>query len=204
MIICRRMAIVVVAILTLLAAESQAQEPRGFVTLKGGLTAEDSEDGLNGTVAAIGVSGAIALTANWRGEVELWVPRYLEDANGDPKHRDIVLGFSAIRMFRAGRTRPFFIAGFALTRTQDWFTVCTADRVLQPSGETVRAIVGCDEAGIIDRVRDRNDGRDGFLQAGGGIEIPVTDRARIVADVRFSIAPTALLVRPGIGLSIGF
>ena len=64
--------------------------------------------------------------------------------------------------------------------------------------------MSCDEPDVIERRRERNDGRDGYLLVGGGLEIPIGARAHIVADLRVSLAPTSMLVRPGIGVAIGF
>lgn len=186
-----------------LPALASAQDPRVWVAPKIGVTAENSEDNLKGTVPALGVAAAVPLGAGWSVEGELWVPGYLEDARGEPRHRDILFGVSAKRMFRAGRVHPYLLAGFSLSRTQDWFTFCTAERSSGGApAETV--LVSCDEPDVIDRRRERNDGTDGYALAGAGVEIPLTTRVRVVADVRLSLAPVSILVRPSVGVSFGF
>jgi hypothetical protein len=191
------------AVFTLLLAQpALAQEPRFSAAVNGGLTIENSEDGLTGTVAALGATASVGFSQWWRGEVELWLPRYLEDGNGEPKHRDILLSFSAVRTFRAGPTRPFLLAGFSFSQTQDWFTFCTAPRNI--GGTLTPALVSCDEPDVVERRRERNDGTDGYALLGGGVEIPVGSRVRIVGDVRFSLAPVSVLVRPAVGVAFTF
>ena len=106
-------------------------------------------------------------------------------------------------MFRAGRIHPYLLAGLSLTRTQDWFTFCTAERS-SGGGPAETVLVSCDEPDVIDRRRERNDGTDGYALAGAGVEIPLTTRVLIVADIRLSLAPVSILVRPSVGLSFGF
>ena len=197
--------IALAALVSLLAASAaSAQAPRFSVAVKGGVTIENSEDGLSGTVPAIGATGSFPFNRWWRGEVEFWLPGYLEDDRGEPKHRDILFGFAAVRTFGEGTARPFVLTGLSITRTQDWFTFCTAERVPGTGGPPVRALVSCDEPDVIDRRRERNDGTDGYALVGGGVEVSITPRVSLVADLRMSLAPTSLLVRPGVGVSIGF
>lgn len=181
-----------------------AQETRFLAGLKGGATVENSEDGLTGTVPAVGTWFSVALNPRWRAELEIWVPQYLKDNLGEPKHRDVLISGSVVRMFTAGTSRPFVLAGLSFSRTQDWFTFCTAPRTQQPGGGTVLALVGCDEPDVIERRRERNDGADGYLLLGGGIEIPVGRRLSVVADVRASVAPVSVLLRPGVGVAFRF
>ena len=85
---CRRNGVALVGLaVTLVASDGLAQQPRGSLALKAGVTAENSEDGLRGTVAALGLTGSVALGSRWRGEAEFWLPRYLKDDNGDARHR---------------------------------------------------------------------------------------------------------------------
>lgn len=161
-----------------LAMPAAAQEARGLLALKGGVTSEHSEDGLTGTVPAIGATAGWRFASGWRVEVELWVPGYLEDARGEPKHRDILFSGAAVRHFGSARARPYLLAGLSLTRTEDWFT--------RPVG------------------RIKNVGTDGYLLTGGGVEIAVARRLAVVADVRVSLAPVSVLVRPGVGLALKF
>ena len=137
---------------TLLAfpALASAQDPRVWVTPKVGVTTENSEDNLKGTVPAVGLTVAVPLGTGWSVEGELWLPGYLDDARGEPRHRDILFGVSAKRMFRAGRMQPYLLAGFSLTRTQDWFTFCTAARSPGTGGPAVPTLVSCDEPDVIE------------------------------------------------------
>ena len=198
----RRIALGVVALLAL-TAPALAQDQGVWVAAKAGVTTENSEDNLAGTVPALGLTAAVPLGAGWSLEGELWVPGYLDDARGEPLHRDILFGVSAKRMFRAGRIHPYLLAGLSLTRTQDWFTFCTAERS-SGGGPAETVLVSCDEPDVIDRRRERNDGTDGYALAGAGVEIPLTTRVRIVADIRLSLAPVSILVRPSVGVSFGF
>jgi hypothetical protein len=181
-----------------------AQEPRVSVAVKGGVTTENSEDGLTGTTPALGVTAALAFAPAWRGEVEFWLPGYLNDADGQPKHRDILLSFSAVRLFGNGRARPFVVAGLTITRTEDWFTFCTAERVPGTGGTPVPGQVDCHAPDVIERRRERNTGKDGYALVGSGLEFGISPRVNLVADVRVSLAPVSVLVRPAIGLAVRF
>ena len=193
-----------VALTLAVAAPASAQDSRFSLAMKGGVSAESSEDNLQGTSPALGISGSAAFAHGWRGEIEFWLPGYIEDQRGDPKHRDILVSFSAVKSFDAGRVRPFLAAGLSLARVQDWFTFCTANRVLDPGGSPEPVIVSCDEPDIISRRRERNDGTDGYLLAGGGVEWLMTRRFGLVADVRLSLAPVSAIVRPGVGVVFRF
>ena len=181
-----------------------AQESRFSVTVKGGINSESSEDNLQGTTPALGVTGSVAFAHGWRGEVEFWLPGYIDDARGNPKHRDILFSFSALKSFGSGRARPFVVMGMSLARVQDWFSFCTAIRPNGPSGSIGPVLVSCDEPDLIDQRRERNDGNDGYLLGGGGVEWRINPRLGLVADLRLSLAPVSVLVRPGLGLVVNF
>lgn len=186
----------IVSALTLVlltATVASAQESRVQVVAKAGLTVENSEDNLTGTVPAFGLTASAAFTPNWRAEFEFWLPGYLDDARGEPKHRDILFSFSGVRMFDAGRVNPFVVVGFTVTRTEDWFTFCTASRVPPGGGSAVPTMVRCDEPDVFDVRREKNVGKDGYLLAGGGVEVPVTPNMAVVADLRFNLAPASVL-----------
>ena len=191
-------------IFVLAAAPASAQESRFSLAVKGGASIEDSEDNLTGTKPAVGATFSFPFNRSWRGEAEFWLPGYLEDDRGQPKHRDILFGFAAVRTFGEGAARPFLLAGMSITRTQDWFRFCFADRVLDPGGPPVRAMVSCDEPDVIERREERNAGTDGYALVGGGIEFSVAPRVNLVADVRFSLAPVSVIVRPAVGVAIDF
>ena len=101
------------------AAPASAQEPRFSLTLKAGVSAESSEDNLQGTSPAIGITSSLVFGQGWGGEIELWLPGYIDDPRGDPKHRDILVSAmaattgacrrvisSAWRMSTRGRRMP--------------------------------------------------------------------------------------------------
>jgi hypothetical protein len=196
--------LLLVATLAAATTEAVAQEPRFAVAVKGGVSAENSEDNLQGTSPALGITASVGFAHGWRGEVEFWRPGYIEDANGDPKHRDILFSFSAVKMFQAGKVRPYVVFGLSLARTEDWFNFCTANRVNGPGGSMGPVLVSCDEPDIIEHRRERNVGNDGYLLGGGGIEYPITRHLGIVADVRVSLAPVSVIVRPGVGVVFTF
>lgn len=181
-----------------------AQEPRFSLAVKGGVSAESSEDNLRGTSPALGITGSMTFARGWGGEVELWLPGYIDDQRGDPKHRDILFSFSAIKRFEAGQVRPFVAAGLSMAYQQDWFSFCTANRPIDPGGPDRPVLVSCDEPDLISQRRERNDGMDAYLLAGGGVEWPITRRLGIVADVRLSLAPVSVIVRPAAGLVFTF
>ena len=187
---------VVAASIFMLMATSlaEAQGSRIHLAAKGGATIENSEDGLNGTVPALGLTGALTLSPRWRGEFEFWLPGYLTDSRGEPMHRDVLYSVSAVRLFRDDGIRPFVLAGLSLARTEDRLTLCS----------TGLALVSCDDPDVIDMRSEKHFGSGSYLLAGGGLEIPIGRRVNIVADVRLSLAAASVLVRPGLGVSIGF
>lgn len=199
----RRLTLCFIALLALPALAS-AQAPRVWVAPRAGMTTENSEDNLKGTVPAFGLTADVPIGAGWSVDGELWVPGYLDDARGEPRHRDILFGAAAKRTFRAGRVHPYLLAGFSLSRTQDWFTFCTAERSPGTGGPAVPTLVSCDDPDVIDRRRERNDGTDGYALAGAGVEFPLSRRVRLVADLRLSLAPVSILVRPSVGVAFGF
>lgn len=191
-------------ILVLIAAPASAQESRFSVAVKGGASIENSEDNLTGTTPALGATFSFPFNRWWRGEAEFWLPGYIEDDRGRPKHRDILFGFAAVRTFGEGAARPFVLAGGSISRTQDRFRFCFADRVLDPGTPPVRAMVSCDEPDVIEQRDERHDGTDGYALVGGGVEFTIARRVNLVADVRFSLAPASVIVRPAVGVAIGF
>jgi hypothetical protein len=191
-------------IFVLLVAPASAQESRFSVAVKGGASIEDSEDNLTGTKPALGATFSFSFNRWWRGEAEFWLPACLEDERGRPKHRDILFSFAAVRTFGEGAARPFVVAGMSISRTQDWFRFCFADRVLDPGTPPVRAAVSCDDPDVIERREERHTGTDGYALVGGGVEFAIARRVNLVADVRVSLAPASVIVRPAVGVAIGF
>lgn len=201
---CRPVALAAALILILATSHAAAQYPRASVTIKGGATVENSEDNLTGTVPALGAVAAWHVTRQWGVEVEGWLPGYLEDSRGEPRHRDILLTVSAVRSFGERAARPFLTAGVSFSRTEDRFTFCSANRPPAAGGVPVSTLVSCDAPDVVERRRDRNVGTDGYLSVGGGVSFRLTPRLDLVADVRVSLAPVSVLVRPGIGLELLF
>ena len=185
-------------------APAAAQEPRVHASVRGGATIESSEDGLSGTTRAAGFTVALPINRNWRGELEVWVPGFIKDSLGQPRHRDVVFSASAVRLLRSSGVRPYVAGGLSLTRTEDRFTLCAANREPHDGGAPVRTLVSCDSPDVIEVTRDEHTGTSGYLLAGGGVEIPIGRRVYVVADVRLSLAPTSVLVRPGVGIGFAF
>jgi hypothetical protein len=76
--------------------------------------------------------------------------------------------------------------------------------VLSTGGPAVPALVSCDEPDVYDVRREKNVGRDGYLLAGGGVEVPLTPHVAVVADLRVNLAPVSALVRPSAGVAVRF
>lgn len=192
------------ALLLAVSSSAAAQEPRVHVSVRGGVTVENSEDGLSGTVRAAGFTAASGFGPKWRGEIEVWVPGFIRDSRGEPRHRDVVFSASAVRLLRSGGVTPYVAVGLSIARTEDRLTLCAANRV-PPGGATpARTLVSCDDPDVIDVTRETHTGTSGYLLAGGGVEIPIGRRVYAVADVRLSLAPASVLVRPGVGIGIRF
>lgn len=161
------------------ASIATAQQPAFHIAARGGATIERAEDNLEGTVPAAGLTAAMQFSPAWRGEIELWIPAYLEYGGGS-RHRDLLLGVSAVRLFRKDGVRPFVLAGLTAARTQDEFSG------LNGSGAFTRA------------------GNGIALTTGAGAEFPIGERLNVVTDVRVLLTPGALLVRPAVGLGVAF
>ena len=192
------------AVLLTFASSAAAQEPRVHASVRGGATIENSEDGLSGTVRAAGLTVALGSGPKWRGELEVWVPGFIRDDRGEPRHRDVVFSASAVRLLRSSGVTPYVVAGLSIARTEDRLTLCSANRVPPTGGAPARTLVSCDEPDVIDVMRETHTGTSGYLLAGGGVEIPLGRRVYAVADVRLSLAPVSVLVRPGVGIGLRF
>jgi hypothetical protein len=200
---CARLAAASILVLAGIS-HAAAQEPRVHASVRGGATIEHSEDGVSGTVPAAGFTVALPLNADWRGELEVWVPGFIKDSLGQPRHRDVVFSASAVRLLRSSGVRPYVVGGLSLTRTEDRLTLCVANRVPHDGGAPVRALVSCEDPDVIEVTREKHTGTSGYLLAGGGVEIPIGRRVYILADLRLSLAPTSVLVRPGVGVGFSF
>lgn len=191
-------------VILLAASPAAAQQPAFHVAAKGGATIERAEDNLEGTVPAVGLTAAMNFSPAWRGEIEFWLPDYLELEGGNGRHRDLLLSASAVRLLRSEGVRPFVLAGLSLTRTEDEQTYCFADRTRPGGGPAERSFVGCDEPDVVETQRIDRAGTGIALVTGAGVEIPLGSRVSVVADVRLLLSPGALLVRPAVGLGVGF
>lgn len=190
-------------LLLLAASHAAAQEPGFHAALKGGVTIERAEDNLRGTVPAGGVTAAMRFSPAWRGEVEFWLPGYLERERGEGRHRDLLLSLSAIRLFGADGVRPFVLGGLSLTRTEDELTYCFAERG-PAGGPSSLSFVDCAEPDVVQTEHVERAGTGLALATGGGVEIPLGRRVNLVADVRLLLAPGGMLVRPAVGVGIAF
>jgi hypothetical protein len=189
------------------AAAQTPAERRGYVGFKAGINHEQAEDGLIGTSPAAGIAAGVSLSPAWSGEVEVWIPGYLRDVAGDPEHRDIQFSVSAVRAFHAGGSRPFLVAGISRARTETYLTTCIADRVPPaPLGIThaVPAAVDCSEPDVRERFRQRFNTASGYFLLGAGVEITLGRRLRLVPELRVHLAATSIVVRPAVGIVVGF
>jgi hypothetical protein len=202
------LALAVLLVWRLLTSDALAQtsrESRGYAGAKVGANHEEAEDGLRGTSVAGGAVVGFSLSRDWTLDVEVWVPKFLRDENGSPKHRDVLVSASAVRFFTDGAIRPFVLAGLSLAFTEDRLTTCIADRV--PFGQTgpaVPTIVDCSQPDVRERVDERFRSQSVYGLGGAGLEIRVAPRVRISPDVRFDVAVTSFIVRPSVAVSITF
>ena len=195
-----------VAVLALLgaapaAAESQSTSTEAYVGLKAGVTGEQAEDGLAGTVGAGGAMLGIPLTDRWTVEFDFWVPQFLE-TNAGGRHRDVLAGVSIVRRLGDGRVRPHVLFGLSAGSTASELETCFAHR--DDAAPGVPTIVSCDEPDVAERRTDRLTSLSFFPVVGAGAAVAVTKRVRIVPEVRADIGLTVVLVRPSIGVRIAF
>jgi len=189
-------------------AEGQATaEGRRSVGIKVGANHEQAEDGLRGTASAGGISVGFPINRSWSGEVELWVPAFIRNANGDPRHRDIQASFSMVRYFGAGRVRPYLLAGASIARTDERFTTCIADRVplsSPGSGLATPTIVACSESDVRERRHERFGSTPAYVLGGAGFEVALGPRLRLATEIRVHAAPTSVIVRPSAAVLVLF
>jgi hypothetical protein len=191
------------------AAAQGPPDSRISVHVKGGLSREDAEDGLRGTVGAGGLAVGVAVTPSWTVEGELWVPGAIRSrggpgAGGDATHRDMLASGSAVRVFGARRVRPFALAGISLARTTDHVTTCIADRVPPGAATPVRAVVSCSEPDVRERLRERFTSLSQYVVGGVGVRLALGSRVRFVPELRMHAAPTSVIVRASAGIAVEF
>jgi hypothetical protein len=170
-----RRALAVTICILAVATGASAQSSRPSVLLKGGINIERSEDGVEGQSPAFGVDLLLPLDERWTFDVEFWVPRYFTFLGEENRHRDILLSIGVLRHFGGGRTRAFLSFGLGVATTQE----------KRPFfGDT------------------SNTGGYGYL--GGGAEMTINKRFSVIPEVRSTLAVSALIVRPSIGIACRF
>jgi len=179
------------------AGAQTTSDRRGHVGVKAGLNHERAEDALRGTSGAGGISAGLSFGPRWAGEVEFWLPGHILDANGERAHRDILFSAGLIRAFETGRVRPYLLAGLSAARTETSVTFCSA-------ADDPTKLVDCSGPNIGERLRERFTTSSGYFFIGGGIEVPLGERLRLVPDLRVHLAVTSVIVRPAIGVAFLF
>jgi hypothetical protein len=157
-----------------LSRAATAQPNRPSVLLKGGVNIERSEDAIEGESAAFGADLFVPLDDRWTFDVEFWLPAYFT-FGAENRHRDILVSVGIIRYFGEGRSRGFVSFGLGTATTQEQ-----------------RPFFG----------NTSNTAGYGFV--GGGVEVRINDRLSVVPEVRSTLAVTALIVRPSIGIAYRF
>lgn len=207
-----RSAPVVMMLVALTVSSSAAAQARdaddagGFAGVRGGLNYEQAEDALAGTSGAAGMFGGVRTGSDWAAEIELWIPGSLRNAAGE-LHRDILVSVSAVRRFRANRSRSYLLAGVSMASTETGFTTCFADNRPAPpgpAGEPGRTIVDCSEADVTERRRETFRGTSTYLTGGAGVEVPLWPRVRLLPEIRLHVAIGSVIVRPAVGLGFDF
>ena len=206
LILSRQLVITLIALARCSSIAAQtAPDSQGFVGVKAGMNYEQAEDSQAGTAAGGGVFGGIRFGPEWAVEVELWVPASIRDSASDTTHRDILVSVSAVRMLGAERVRPYLVAGLSLAHTQNAFTTCLADRSPEPfPGPPVPSIVDCSEPDVRERRREHFNGSATYVLGGLGLDVPLWRRIRLVPEIRVHAAIGSVIVRPSVGVAVGF
>ncbi len=200
-------AVVVVGLLMLSAVSAHSQpaaEPRGYVAVKGGLNIERAEDDLHGTTAGGGAIAGFTFAEPWAIEAEFWLPGAIRTNPENGRHRDTLFSVGFRRSFGTGQFRPHFLVGASVGRTEDEFTTCIANRPTPVAPVPQQMLVSCGEPDIVERRQERFVGTSLFPLVGVGVEIALTDRVRLIPDVRVQVWITSVIVRPAIALGIVF
>jgi len=191
--------------LSAVSAHSQpAAEPRGYVAVKGGLNIERAEDDLHGTTAGGGAIAGLTFAEPWAIEAEFWLPGAIRTNPENGRHRDTLFSVGFRRSFGAERFRPHVLVGASIARTEDAFTTCIANRPTPVSPTPQQMLVSCSDPDVVERRQERFVGTSLFPLVGAGVEIALTDRVRLIPDVRVQVWITSVIVRPAIALGIVF
>ncbi len=161
--------------LLVLTSSASAQTARPSVLLKGGINIERSEDGVEGQSPAFGLDLLMPLDERWTFDVEFWLPRYFRFLGDENRHRDVLLSVGVLRYFGDGQSRGFISFGLGAATMQEQRPFF---------GNTTRT--------------------SGYGFAGAGVEVRITDRFSLIPELRSTLAITALIVRPSIGVAYRF
>ena len=200
-------AVVVVGLFMLGAASAHAQpaaEPRRYLAVKGGLNIEQAEDDLHGTTAGGGAIAGFTFAEPWAIEAEFWLPGAIRTNPENGRHRDTLFSVGFRRSFGNGQIRPHFLVGASVGRTEDEFTTCLATRLAGLSLTPEPTLVSCSEPDVVERRQERFVGTSLFPLVGAGVEIALTERIRVIPDVRVQPWITSVIVRPAVALGIMF
>ena len=200
-------AVVVFGLFTIGAASSYAQtaaEPRGYAGVKGGLNIERAEDDLHGVTAGGGAFAGYTFAAPWAIEAEFWLPGATRTNPEDGRHRDTLFSVGFRRSFGAERLRPHVLVGASIARTEDAFTTCIANRPTPVSPTPQQMLVSCSDPDVVERRQERFVGTSLIPLVGAGVEIALTDRVRLIPDVRVQVWITSVIVRPAVALGVIF
>ena len=157
-----------------MAGSAAAQANRASILVKGGVNVERSEDAVKGESPAFGVDLLVPLDDRWTFDVEFWMPAYFTFGR-ENRHRDILMAVGILRFFGEGRSRGFASFGLGVATTQEQ-----------------RPFFG----------NTSNTGGYGFV--GAGVEVRITDRLSVMPEIRSTLAVTALIIRPSIGIACRF
>jgi hypothetical protein len=185
-------------------AQTQTAVPRGYVAFKGGLNIERAEDDVHGTTAGGGAVAGFTFAEPWAIEAEFWLPGAIRTNPEGGRHRDALFSVGFRRSIGSGRIRPHFLVGASVARTEDAFTTCIANRITTLSPTPQQMLVSCDEPDVVERREERFDGTSLVPMVGAGVEIALTERVRLVPDVRVQVGITSVIVRPAIAVAFVF
>lgn len=185
-------------------AQTQTVVPRGYVAFKGGLNIERAEDDVHGTTAGGGAVAGFTFAEPWAIEAEFWLPGAIRTNPEGGRHRDTLFSVGFRRSIGSGRIRPHFLVGASVARTEDAFTTCIANRITPLSPTPQQMLVSCDEPDVVERREERFDGTSLVPMVGAGVEIALTERVRLVPDVRVQVGITSVIVRPAIAVAFVF
>jgi hypothetical protein len=185
-------------------AWAQTSVQRGYVVARGGLSIERSEDNLRGEAPGAGVAVGFGPQRAWSPEVEFWYPGWIRSNASDGRHRDILGVFAMRRAFGVGRVRPYVLLGGSVARTETQFTTCTGLSRAPDASAGMLAVISCADPDVLSATRERQRSLSIFGLGGGGAEIGVSRRLRLLAEVRVDFAVTAVIVRPSIGVAVRF